>query len=204
MLVVLYNKLMKEFYNYLNSKVKNKISGNSVEIIDGDFTITIINTKDINDYPNLSSNNYSLNKIQKIITKKYLTNSSKFVEELFSILNIYYKEINSIPIYSLNIDKGNNNVLFFEIEFNITNDNDLKHFLLIISRCNKLNLKEKKNSLNIDCKLVDNNNIEILQSNTKTRRLGYFKIIIGLFKSSNYYPKNYFLRKVEIESSAYN
>ncbi|UVD80046.1 hypothetical protein NWE55_01775 [Myroides albus] len=49
----------------------------------------------------------------------------------------------------------------------------------------------------MELKYLESNNISILQTNTKTRRLGYLKIIIELFETSNYYPTTYLNRHVE-------
>lgn len=111
---------------------------------------------------------------------------------LFNILS-FLKSFDYIPSYIL--DKDDENRWFFRIELHFVKIEDVKNLInyFFLAKYADVSLKEEID-YNYD---KEAKNINIVQSNTKARRLGYFKIIIDQFNQSNYFPKNYFPRALE-------
>ncbi|MGI9650193.1 hypothetical protein [Chryseobacterium sp. RLHN22] len=190
---------MNSLYDYINC-FDRKIIDNTISINNGEFIVKIIyDKKIINDILPLEST------IKSISIKKFKDDCKRLVDELYSFLNVYYLKTNKIPSYCLNQDSSDHNRLFFEINLSIQEELNLNEFIFILSNYKSKEIKQELNFFIIQgFQAIESNKISIVQSNTKTRRLGYLKLIIELFETSNYFPVTYLGKRIETESALYN
>lgn len=191
---------MDDFYNYINSNHDKSIRNNTIEIVEREFTILIVCDKKI------ESNSLLVDEstVKSITIRKYQNIYKEFVNDLYYILSLSYLKINKIPQYSLSHDFNNEDKILFEIIFQIEGCSQLNDITSIITTYKK----ERKELINNPVCLENlestaSNGIKIIQSNTKTRRLGYLKLIVELFESSNYFPITYLSKRIETDSMLY-
>ena len=176
---------------------KNK---NTIEVKFKGFHIEIIFLKNIDDD---NFNKFDRLKVKRFILTKYQDHIQRNILELFSILNLCYSISEKIPKYSLKFVSDKRDLLAFKIEFELIENLFLSEFLSSINKI-KINRLDNFSFLKPqEFSLTEDSDINILQTNTKTRRLGYLKIIIRLFDKSNYYPKTYLNKKIESKSAFY-
>lgn len=194
---------MNSLYNYFNCFKDKKIidNTNAIMVIDGEFIVQIIYDKKIdNDFLFTDEST-----VKSITIRKYKNDCNGIVNELYSFLNLYYLQTSKIPKYFLNRDSHNQNKLFFEINFSIDENLNPNDIISILSTYKTKGIEQESNSFKIeDFQLSESNDIGIVQSNTKTRRLGYLKLIVELFESSNYFPITYLGKRIETDSMLYN
>jgi hypothetical protein len=194
---------MEKLYNYLNNIFKITTKENTLEFIDNHFNLQIVFNKKIKE-DNISLVFFKKN-IKQIVIKRYKKKDENIVRELYFILNLFYIQNNSIPNFTLRNNIEIPSKIFYEIYFpieNNVNENSLD-LISILSQANNSYTNEKiiqeTNYL-----LKESHQIEIIQTNTKTRRLGYLNLIINLFENSTYFPVSYLEKKIENISSYYN
>lgn len=198
MQVVLFD--MRGLYNYINESENLKIKDNIVEIRDGKFVVQInFNKKIENDF---LLNDFSMNPAKNIFIRKDADDQDNIVEKLYFFLNQFYIETGRIPKYTLGREEGDSKKEFFEVFFEI-NDSINEFDINSILFNNKELCYQVVKILDIDYSALDDSDLNIVQSNTKTRRLGYLKLIIELFEHSNYFPITYLSKKIEIDSFLY-
>lgn len=195
---VLFN--MRGLYDYINESENLKIKDNTIQIREGEFVTQIgFNKKIENDF---LLNDFSVNPAKNISLRKYANDQDDIAERLYFLLNHFYFQTGRIPKYILGQEEDDPKKEFFEVFFEIDdslNQFDINSILLIAKELGPKTLKP----LDINYSAIDNSDLNIVQSNTKTRRLGYLKLIIELFEHSNYFPITYLSKKVEIDSLLY-
>lgn len=191
---------MDNFYNYINSNHDKSVRNNTIEIVDKEFTVLIICDKKIENNSLLVGEFF----IKSITIRKYQNICQEFVNDLYCILSLSYFQINKIPQYSLGLDINNEDKVLYEVIFQIDNNTQLNDIVTVITTYKK----ERKELINSpfsleNSKFTASNGIKIIQTNTKTRRLGYLKLIMELFESSNYFPTSYLSKRIETDSVLY-
>ena len=128
-----------------------------------------------------------------------VSNDALNVERMFQYLNVCYLYFGFIPKY--NFKSKFDPIFRFEIIVGLINRIDIKSFSLSLSNCHSIDSDSYIFELN---SMTPEYFLNILQTNTKARRLGYLKLIISLFKESNYFPINYLNKKIELASSDFS
>lgn len=104
-------------------------------------------------------------------------------------------------------DCENQTIKTYSIDFSSPEEVEYfpEFFLKILSSLNSVSITPIELKLNSN-KILQRKyaGLKILQSNTKARRLGYLKFIIQAFSASNYFPVNYFNRKIELDIQSIN
>lgn len=193
---------MNSLYNYINSFKDRQIRDDkTIEIVDEEFTVFIICDRKIENDSLFTDEST----VKSIAIRNYKSDCDGLVNELYFFLNLSYRQINKIPKYSLSRGANNQDKVFFEIIFPI--DEDLNHndITSVITAYKNEKIQQIHNSFKLeDSQFIESNDIGIVQSNTKTRRLGYLKLIVELFESSNYFPITYLGKRIETDSMLYN
>ncbi|GAK59228.1 hypothetical protein U27_06205 [Candidatus Vecturithrix granuli] len=128
--------------------------------------------------------------------------------ELYTVLRIFWRLFHKLPQYKRDIQyyemcPGEN--AYFDIFLGNAFDQTTVQFIYLLKET-ILNYEDFKNVEFLKLYYLQNPNnklwktlkvSEILPSNTKSRRLGYLKLILDLFEESDYYPLDYFSHKVE-------
>ncbi|SER27753.1 hypothetical protein [Flavobacterium frigoris] len=190
-----------ELYNYINRFKKKTIKDNTIELVEDEFILNIVFDRKIDEDAFFISE--FKNKIQKAVIRKYKSEHTGFVKSLYSLLNVCYLQTNKIPKYNLGQEANDSSKIFFEVFLQI-DDSFSEHNVTSILLKTKEVVEQKSNPFYLEHHLVESNKIVIIQSNTKTRRLGYLKLIIELFEHSNYFPISYLSKRIETDSTLYN
>lgn len=192
---------MNSLYNYINFFKDKEIRNNTIEIVDGEFTVFVICDRKVDNDSLFASEST----VKNIVIKKYKNDCRGLVNELYFFLNLSYLQINKIPKYSLSRGANNQDKVFFEVIFPVNEDLNPNDIISIITAYKNERIEQIYHSFRIeDSKFIEGNDIGIVQSNTKTRRLGYLKLIVELFESSNYFPITYLGKRIETDSMLYN
>ncbi|GAA6765700.1 hypothetical protein AAFH68_16380 [Flavobacterium sp. CGRL1] len=191
---------MKGVYEYINKFGDLEINDNIVQIRDRGFIVKIGFSKKIE--RGYSLNDFSFNPAKHILFRKYANSQEDLVESLYCFLNRFYVQTNRVPKYNLGRQEDDIEKEFFEVFFEIDDSLTELDINSILSNNNEL-IDWRIKALNLNYSAIENSNLNIVQSNTKTRRLGYLKLIIELFEHSNYFPITYLSKKIEIDSFLY-
>jgi hypothetical protein len=163
--------------NFVKIIIDNKIKLNSIEIIDYE---DIENREFVDDYSSLSKRMYFL---VRIIHKSFLK---------------------SIDTYKLYIDYGDEfcgvERYFYSIKFN--NDYIINNeFIVFLTNINVINYSENpkfySRFFTLNKEIKDLKELKILSTNTKVRRLGYFKLL-SLFLENKKIPATSINKKFEL------
>ncbi|GEM_PF-3144969 len=181
---------------YIKSLPYTKTSDFSIEIQDGAFTILISFSEKEKEITN--HNDIVDNDIVGIVVRKKKHGKENIIPKLFSVLSCYYSITDKIANFKISLEE--NQVLFFDIIFSPEYIKFLTDFLASIKKAETV--YGYPFNLNYNIK-VENNRVKIIQSNTKTRRIGYLKLIITIFNEATYFPVNYLAKKIESDSDVY-
>lgn len=131
--------------------------------------------------------------------------------ELFVWLQIFFQLFSRIPFYRIIENWGDvfckgPTLLQIELCCNGLSIFEINAFYKDISNINKREFEKFKLDIIYREKetFSKKRKIEIINTNTKVRRLGYLKFIIELFNRSKFFPTNYFARLIEKESTQIN
>ncbi|TXD53927.1 hypothetical protein [Polaribacter sp. IC063] len=194
---------MEKLYNYINNIFIVRREENILEFIDDQFNLQIVFNKKIKEGE--ISLVFLKKNIKEIVINRYKKENEDIVDELFFILNRFYIQTNNIPNYTLKNNIEAPSKIFYKIYLPIENNIE-ENTLDLISIFSETKNRDihKKFIKETNYLLKESRQIEIIQTNTKTRRLGYLNLIITLFENSTYFPVSYLEKKIETISSSYN
>lgn len=188
---------MSDLYNYIDNLKENKTKNDNLEIVDNGFLVQISHEKKNKTEGTVPTY------VKNVGVSTYQNGKFNLLERLYSLLNLFYLHTSEIPKYTLKRDSNKKNKLFFHIDYKFDDDSKLTEFLKSLSVFKNKAIKQLYVPISSTSKLSESKDIGIIQSNTKTRRLGYLKLVIELFENSNYFPNAYLSRKVESDSALY-
>ncbi len=140
------------------------------------------------------------------------TNRNEFMQinnslttKLYNALNVYYSLYTQIPFYTIRVsDDENQSELLYEIILNKSESINIQGFYTTLNS-SQITLESTSDistkSINKWSQIKYSNQILIIQTNTKARRIGYLKFIMNLFEQSSYFPISYLAKKIELEAS---